>query len=194
MDLVLVRHARPIRVENTSEPADPHLTDLGNRQAEAMAEWLAVERFDALYVSPMLRARQTATPLEKLTGLEAGVIDGVKEYDAEEPHYIPMEDIKADPEQWRRFLAENDAADMSTFSRVVVAALEDLIGGHRGQRIAVVCHGGVVNIWAAHVLGAQPKMFFNPDYTSISRFAAASSGERSIISLNETAHLRSVTD
>ena len=54
----------------------------------------------------------------------------------------------------------------------------------------MVCHGGVINGWAGHVLGLGPQMFFNPDYTSINRFRAASSGERSIVSLNETAHLR----
>jgi hypothetical protein len=39
------------------------------------------------------------------------------------------------------------------------------------------------------VLGAKQRLFFQPHYTSINRFAAASSGERSVVSLNETAHL-----
>jgi hypothetical protein len=33
-------------------------------------------------------------------------------------------------------------------------------------------------------------MFFDPGYTSVQRFFAASSGERSVASLNELAHLR----
>jgi hypothetical protein len=33
------------------------------------------------------------------------------------------------------------------------------------------------------------RMFFNPNYTSMSRFMVASSGEKSIITLNEHAHL-----
>jgi probable phosphoglycerate mutase len=74
----------------------------------------------------------------------------------------------------------------------VVAAIEQLIAAHPGQRIAVVCHGGVINAWATHTLGLEPRMFFNPGYTAISRFLAASSGERSILTLNETAHLRAL--
>lgn len=190
VDLVLIRHARPIRVENSGAPADPELTELGHRQAEAMAAMMAVEPFDALYVSPMARARQTSRPLEAAIGLEAAVIDGVREYDAEEHSYIPIEDVKADKELWRRFVQEQQNEDMSTFADTVIKSIEEIIDGHRGQRVAVVCHGGVINVWAANVLGLGSSMFFEPHYTSINRFVAASSGERSIVSLNETSHLR----
>ena len=36
----------------------------------------------------------------------------------------------------------------------------------------------------------DPSGFFYPNYTSIHRVAAARSGERSVLSLNETCHLR----
>jgi probable phosphoglycerate mutase len=68
--------------------------------------------------------------------------------------------------------------------------MERLIAANTGRRIAVVCHGGVINAWAALVLGIEPRLFFDPRYTSINRFMAARSGERSLVSLNETAHLR----
>ena len=58
--------------------------------------------------------------------------------------------------------------------------------------MAVFCHGGVINVWAAHVLGMKPRVFFEADYTSINRFICARSGQRSVVSLNERAHLRSV--
>jgi probable phosphoglycerate mutase len=53
-----------------------------------------------------------------------------------------------------------------------------------------VCHGGVINAWAAHLLGLPRVLFFSPHYTSLNRFVAASSGQRSVVSLNETGHLR----
>lgn len=192
MDLVLIRHARPIRIEDAGGPADPALTELGHLQAQAMAALMGEEHFDALYVSPMLRARQTSAPLEQTLGIEASVVDGVQEYDSHESHYIPLEDLKADKDKWRSYVAEQAGEDMSTFSATVVSSIEQLIGQHRGDRIGVICHGGVVNVWAAHVLGLKPAMFFEPDYTSVSRFAAASSGQRSVVSLNEVGHLRGV--
>jgi probable phosphoglycerate mutase len=48
----------------------------------------------------------------------------------------------------------------------------------------------VINAWAAHVLGMTRALFFQPDYTSVNRFLCASGGERSVLTLNETAHLR----
>ena len=192
MELVLIRHARPHRIESAGRPVDPDLTELGHRQALAMAEWLADERFDALYTSPMARARQTAAPLEQSVGLAAGVVDGVQEYDADSGEYIPIEDLKADKEKWRNFVQNHVAEDRSQFADTVVTSLEHLIGQHRGHRIAVVCHGGVINMWAAKVLGLEPEMFFEPYYTSVNRFMAASSGERSVVSLNEIGHLRTL--
>jgi probable phosphoglycerate mutase len=42
------------------------------------------------------------------------------------------------------------------------------------------------------VLGLGPQRgFFYPNYTSIHRVAAARSGERSVVTINETSHLRS---
>ncbi|MFV0258129.1 MAG: histidine phosphatase family protein [Acidimicrobiales bacterium] len=185
-----MRHARPEHVEDADGPADPELTEVGHRQAKAVAEWLGSETLNALYTSPMRRARQTAAPLEALTGLTATVVPGVREYDAEASTYIPGEVMRSDKEAWRRFLANEMAADRSAFAAEVAESLQALIAAHRGDRIAVICHGGVINMWATELLGLEPQMFFNPDYTSINRFRAASSGERSIVSLNETGHLR----
>lgn len=194
MELILVRHARPEQVANVDGGADPALTEIGHRQARAAAAWLGAEEFDALYVSPMARARQTSQPLERLTGMTATVVEGVKEYDAEHHSYTPVEVLRQDKTAWRKFLEEEDLTERGEWVDAVATTIQDLIGQHRGDRIAVVCHGGVINAWATTTLGIGPKMFFNPDYTSINRFMAASSGERSIISLNETAHLRSAPD
>jgi probable phosphoglycerate mutase len=194
MELILVRHARPEQVANVAGGADPALTEIGHRQSRAAAAWLGAEALDALYVSPMARARETAQPLERLTGMTAEVVEGVKEYDAEHHSYTPVEVIRQDKAAWRDFLEQEDLVERGEWVAAVAATLEDLIGRHRGDRIAVVCHGGVINAWATTTLGMGPKMFFNPDYTSINRFMAASSGERSIVSLNETAHLRGAPD
>jgi hypothetical protein len=40
--------------------------------------------------------------------------------------------------------------DPETFRRVVVVAVERIIEANPGRRVAVVCHGGVINAWASH--------------------------------------------
>ena len=60
--------------------------------------------------------------------------------------------------------------------------------------VAAVCHGGVINVFLAALLGLERHLWFEPGYTSISRVAAARTGERSLVTLNETAHLVATFD
>ena len=83
-------------------------------------------------------------------------------------------------------------ADQHAFSQRTVNAIERIIDRHRGDRVAIVCHGGVINAYLTQLLGldADARGFFYPNYTSIHRIAAASSGERTVVTINETSHLR----
>jgi probable phosphoglycerate mutase len=80
--------------------------------------------------------------------------------------------------------------DLTAFRDGVVAAVERAIAAWPGGRVAEVCHGGVISAWAGHVLGIADPFLLDVAYTGVSRFLAASMGERSVRSLNETAHLR----
>jgi len=194
MELLLVRHALPLRVATVDgSPADPPLAEEGRGQAQRLARWFERERLDALYSSPLRRALETAEPLARGRGLELRVEPGVAEFDAEASHYVPLEELKAtDLEGWRALVASGFylGGDAETFRATVVAALEGIIADNPGARVAVVCHGGVINAWMSHILGTDRIFLFEPVYTSVSRFLAATSGERSVVSLNETAHLR----
>lgn len=191
--LVLIRHALPIRLEATDGPADPPLADLGLRQAEVMAEALATERFDALYSSPLLRARQTAEPLARTTGLEPTIVDGVAEWDRNASAYVPLEQLREErPDVMADMVAGRwDALgiDMEGFVERVTSAFATIAASHRGERVGVVCHGGVINVYLSRVLGLDRLLFFEPGYTSISRVGVADVGA-GILSLNETGHLR----
>jgi probable phosphoglycerate mutase len=194
MELLLVRHALPLRVENPDgTPADPPLSQEGRRQAERVAAWLAAEPIAAVYASPLRRARETAAPLGRARGLEVEIELGVVEFDPHAASYVPLEEIRREShELWLELVRGGLTAgvDATLFRRTVVDALERIIDAHAGRRVAVFCHGGVVNAWAAHVLGLEATLFFQPGYTSVSRFLAAGSGERSVATLNETSHLR----
>jgi probable phosphoglycerate mutase len=188
MELLLIRHALPVRVDEgaVDGPADPHLAPLGVIQAEALADWLAGEQIDAIWSSPMRRARETAAPVAERLQLPVQVDDHLAEYDRDSASYIPIEELKAanDP-RWNQLPERPEE-----FQAEVVAAIERIVAAHPGQRVAVVCHGGVVNAYAGHVLGIDDPLFFLPAYTSISRIFAASSGVRSISTLNEAGHIR----
>jgi probable phosphoglycerate mutase len=194
MELLMIRHALPVRRELAEGAADPELAPEGSKQALLLAEYLATERLDAVYCSPLRRAVQTATPVAESQGHDVIVVEDVAEYDRTASEYVPVEELKAaDDPRWRAMLAgEWDAEETpEQFTARIVGAIERLVTAHRGGRIAVVCHGGVINGYLSHILGLpQSNGFFYPNYTSIHRVAAASSGERSIVTVNETSHLR----
>jgi probable phosphoglycerate mutase len=195
VEVILIRHAIPVRRELESGAADPELSEQGMRQAELLARYLSSESLDAVYSSPMRRAQQTAAPVAKSLNLDVTLIDGVAEFDRHSEWYVPVEELKAanDP-RWHELVSGEWTATHETedeFISRVTSAIESIISNHGSQRVAVVCHGGVINAYIASILGMGSKRgFFYPNYTSIHRIAAARSGERSVVTLNETSHLR----
>ncbi len=194
MQLILIRHGLPETIVNEDgTPADPPLSETGHAQAARMADWLRSESIERIYSSPLRRAQQTARPLAEQLGVEIEVEERIAEYDRESGSYVPLEELKRiDYEAWRDFMKRGYPAgmDLTAFQHGVRDGLEEIVAGNPGRNVAVVCHGGVINTWASHVLGMGFKLFFSPDYTSINRFFAARSGERGVESLNERAHLR----
>lgn len=188
MELILVRHGLPERREDT---ADPPLSPRGHEQSRQVAGWLADERVDAVFASTMARAIQTAEPFAAQAGHVVTQRDGIAEFDRHSGIYVPMEELKRDNyPAWLAMAQGNHGIDIAAFSLTVVTALEEIVDSHPGKRVTVFCHGGVINVWTAHVLGMPPRLFFEPDYTSIHRFMCARSGQRNVLSLNERAHLR----
>jgi len=191
MDLLLIRHALPVRIEDGDGPADPELSDEGWRQAGALAAWLADEDIDVMVASPLRRAQETAEPLASLLELEVATVDGLAEFDRDAPWYIPIEELKAaDDPRWHAMIAGDWDLDPDEFQRSVVEAVDGIIADNPGRTVAAVCHGGTINAYLSAVLGLDQLMFFVPDYTSVSRVRASRSGPRSLVTLNETAHLR----
>ncbi len=195
MELLIIRHALPVRRELTEGVADPELAPEGHEQAAHLARYLESEQIDAIYSSPMARARETAAPLASLLELDVGISPGVAEWDQNSPEYVPVEELKAanDP-RWQAMLAGEWGSDESEedFRARMLDAIETIINDHRGDKVAIVCHGGIINGYLSNVLGLDEvtRGFFYPNYTSINRVAAASTGERSIVTINETSHLR----
>lgn len=88
VEIVLLRHGEPDWTPGGGLAVrDAALTARGRLQAEAAATALAPLRIDALYVSPLRRAQETAEPLAKATGITPVTLPGLAEID------IPLEGI-----------------------------------------------------------------------------------------------------
>ncbi len=201
MDLLLIRHAEPVRIApgSSPEPADPGLTEPGRVPAERLARWLAHEPIDAVLSSPLRRAGETAEVVGDVLGVEVEVVDGLMEYDAEADYYIPVEEMRETRDHHWRAMVEGRWEELGgeapdRFRARIVPCVDAVVDRFAGRRVAAVCHGGVINVYLAAVLGLERHLWFEPGYTSISRVAAARTGERSVVTLNETAHLVATMD
>jgi aspartyl aminopeptidase len=181
MELLLIRHALPVRRELVTARADPELSSAGQAQAGHLADYLATERLDAVYSSPLRRAVETGTPVAARHGFDPLIIDDVAEWDRMASEYVPVEELKAanDP-RWRALVAgvvderrEPGPVPRPRAGRDRASRRCARRGPHRR-----VCHGGVINTYLAAVLGLDPKRpgFFYPNYTSIHRVMAAGTG------------------
>ncbi|MEO9138584.1 MAG: histidine phosphatase family protein [Jatrophihabitans sp.] len=195
MRLILIRHALPERVETATDAPDPPLSSIGLRQVDALVETLAGERIDAVWASPLARARQTAQPLADARGLPVQVHDGLREFDFGDGLYIPAEDTEHPAVRAiaARMDDQEGNVDLLDFQRVVVAAIGDIIAVTAPDATAAVsCHGGVINAYAAAVLRVPDVFFGKISYTGTSWFTVSRSGRVRLVTLNEHAHVRAL--
>lgn len=73
MRLIFIRHAEPDYSTDT-------LTELGQKEAEALAERTARWKVDEIFCSPMGRARETAYPTLKALHMEAAELPWLREF------------------------------------------------------------------------------------------------------------------
>jgi len=196
MEVLWIRHGEPERIApGRGVAADPELTAAGHEQAKRLADWLAHEHVDAVLTSPLRRAVQTAQPIGAALGVEVETFEGIVEYDRDSDHYIPTEELRVTRDErwtamvegrWDEFGAELPEIFRARVDEAVTAIVERF----PGQRVAAVCHGGVINVALGSVLGVERPLWFEPGYTSMSRMLASRGGIKSVASLNELAHLQ----
>jgi len=199
MELLIIRHARPI-AETRSEgegSADPPLSPLGVKQAEATAEFLKNQEIHHVVSSTMTRAIQTAEPFSILSGLKIEMIDDLKEADFDRNSYTPVEEMDPDHPFIKEYLEDPESifgGDLEGFRKRTTNAFNHLIEEHKGSVVAVFCHGMVMGVFLQSLLGHDNPVALQPDYCGITRVTASSSGLRSIRSINETSHVRHLLD
>ena len=194
MEILLIRHGLPIRVES-DQPVDPPLAPEGHEQAAALARWLEPEPPDHLIASTMNRAVDTAEHLADAFDLVTHFDEDFCEFDRGTTVYIPLEELEPDHPHMVRLIEDwfgpEGAERRAVFQQRVVAALDRHLRDLDADQVALVSHGGVINAILAHVLGIERQLFFQPAYTSVSRITWNGKRYR-MVSINEAGHLRDV--
>jgi probable phosphoglycerate mutase len=154
-ELVLVRHGetdmnRELRFQGH---VNVGLNAVGLEQARRVAARLAGEPADAVYVSDLLRARQTAEPIAGGLALPAIADAGLREQHFGSVDGMRVDDIQRDhPEAWAGWLrfdehfAMPEGESTRAFHARVIEAFQRLVAAHPEQTVVVVTHGGVLDM------------------------------------------------
>ncbi|MDE0655386.1 MAG: histidine phosphatase family protein [Acidimicrobiaceae bacterium] len=198
MELLVIRHARPVRDEAPEGgSADPDLADLGRLQAEATADFLSEEGIDHIVASSMRRAVSTAEPLAGRLGLTVEILDDLRESDHRSRIYVPAEEFSRDDPATAHYYDPDADLNETIFSdgyeefrARVERGFEQVIRTNRSRTVAVFCHGMVTGVYLQILLGIDDPLSLLVDYCGITRVAASSTGLRTVRSVNETHHVR----
>jgi probable phosphoglycerate mutase len=222
VEIVLVRHAQPDWEPDERAVDDPGLTHLGRAQAARIAEHLAEEHFDAVYLSPLRRVVETAAPYLEATGLKGEARDWLRETGlpslegqtrAQVEAYFAHAKAREFAEWWdglpggERFLH---------FYERVSGGLEALLGdGHTAhihqeagqrlweidredQRVLIFAHEGTNAVLVSHLIGAAPvpwnHLRFSTSWAGITRLHTVRIGSRWVWSMEAFNRLSHLQD
>jgi probable phosphoglycerate mutase len=201
--IVLIRHGET--AWNAERRLQGHidiaLNAEGERQAEALAEALAEDRFDLLVASDLQRAHQTAQAVARRHGLEVRTDVALRErcYGGFEG-LLYSEIEQRFPSEFAAWQARDIDAAMpagarraESFRQFYQRALGAILGwaaAHPGQSLALVAHGGVLECAYRAALGVPletPRNFAVMN-ASINRFTVTD-GKLTLVSWGEVGHL-----
>jgi probable phosphoglycerate mutase len=168
MNLYMVRHGQTAasRENRFSGTSDPPLTAVGEAMAEAFAQAYASLQWEAIYTSPMLRTRQTADALCRLTGVRSIVEDGLKEIDYGEWEGLRQDEVKerwpAAFEHWADDVASRGTPGGETAFHVAARAMrvvEGIRARHERGNVLLVSHKAALRVITCALLGLDVRLF-----------------------------------
>ena len=149
------------------------ITEHGRNQAAQLGAFLSKQPIKALYVSPLLRARQTAQAVGKATDLKARIDSSLIEvhtsYDG-----VPLAQV-GDFNFYEPLGAPGDETIEMIRDRIL-KFVQHRVGQHNGQMIAAVSHGDPVVVLHAYYLGLPMQLAslrapnFYPERASVTRY------------------------
>ena len=199
--IILVRHGHVegISPERFRGRADLELTLEGRRQAEATARRIEASWTpDALYASPLSRARTTAEAIGRPLGLTPTPVPGLVDIDYGEWQGLTPDEVRLKwPEAldtWYRaphWAAIPGGESLQDVLARAVAALRDVVGRHARETVVVVGHDSVNRIILLNALDLPLSRYrrLGQDPCAINEIDFLA-GEFTIRSVNETHHLR----
>jgi len=180
--IVLVRHGNYSPDPSADARLGPGLSPLGVAQAHLLGARLAgmPTRFDALYVSPLQRARDTAAIIARdFPGRRFKVIDDLAECTPPSRQPEIMAGVKPD----------DIAACKAQLDRIFAEYFRPATGTERTELF--VCHGNVIRYLVTRALGVDTDAWLamSVGHASITKIRIEANGSIKVISVGDVGHL-----
>ena len=129
--------------------SDRPLTERGRQQAHVLADLVASQEIDAVYTSPLSRARETAEIVAARAGLEPVALAELREVDTGSWSGLSRADVEARfPEGFTRWRSGGsgweDGESYEEMAERVIGALRTIAEDHPDGRVLVISHGGPI--------------------------------------------------
>jgi broad specificity phosphatase PhoE len=196
MRLLIARHGQSLwnEVRRFQGATDVGLSVLGVRQAEALGRAVRGRRLAAAYVSPMRRALETARIALGDTAVPIVAVEELRELSLGEWEGCTVDEVRGregDPYQrWVRAPVDCPPPGSEALHEVsdrVVRAIDRIAAAHpNGDDVLVVAHGGVISVYACHLLGCSLNTLWR---LRIDNAGLTIVEPPQIVTLNDTAHL-----
>ena len=193
--ILLVRHGQTPTTGKLLPGRAPglHLAETGQAQAQAAADRIAVlKKVDAVYASPLERARETAAPIGKVIGQRVLIDKGLLECDFGDWTGAELKNLMKLPE-WTtvqrspstfRFPNGESFTEMQTR---IVTALDRIRVAHPGGTVVCVSHADPIKAAVAHAMGTHIDLFQRIVISTCSISAIAySAGGPVVLTVNST--------
>jgi probable phosphoglycerate mutase len=170
MHLYFIRHGQSyVNLKDWQQGnVDMGLTELGQRQAAALAAWAPdnLPKPDVIYASTMSRARETAQAVAGAFQANIFFDDRLREIGNNRLDHTPFPnddlpknyaDHWASSRPYAPIVYRDDLGESYMHFRTRVGAfIEDIVGLHAGKTVLAVCHGGVVEAAFDHIFNIGP--------------------------------------
>jgi 2,3-bisphosphoglycerate-dependent phosphoglycerate mutase len=143
--VLLIRHAQSAPSDDVPEPDWP-LSEVGLRQAEALARDLNEQQVDAIYASPYLRAGATVEPLARCRGLSIEVVEDIRERELTHGKLEGWLDHLQQSWADRDYQLPGGESSRQCQHRVV-ASLGEIAAQHHDASIVVCSHGNALSLF-----------------------------------------------
>jgi 2,3-bisphosphoglycerate-dependent phosphoglycerate mutase len=197
MDLLIIRHGQSEAdvLKVIEGRANFNLTELGHKQAEAMAKWVKENySINKIYSSPLNRAKQTGEYVSKITGIDIifddnlmewnnGLIAGLTREEADKKY----PEIKKYPHT--RIYEQESYIDFRMRAETILSKI--INENKEEETIAIISHGGMINMLFKSFLEMpiDNKISIKNSDTGIHHWRI-NNGNREIILCNSNEHIK----